>query len=128
MALKKKRLIASFLVSILIFLLFALSTKLGSYHGRDNPISWSKLLKEIPFLLIISCLIGLAVYFFPKIFNPKFIDSTYVPGCMMCSKCEKSFNLGEIEDVFCDVCGTRLETLEGFYDRHPEFNEDSKTE
>ena len=51
---------------------------------------------------------------------------------MMCAKCEKSFQqpfkLNDEQKPICDICGTSLEKLDGFYDRHPNLKDDNRTE
>jgi len=127
MAIQKERLVKASLLSILAFLLLTIDEKLGiSRHTKGIIVSWSDVSEEIPAFLIFSCLIGLAFYFFfPKLF-------TSLSGCMMCAKCEKSFikpfKLNDEQKPICDICGSNLEKLDGFYDRHPGLKDDNKTE
>ena len=123
MALKKEKLTIAFVASIISFIALAGREKLGMQR-EGVIISWSGLLEQIPSLLIFSCLFGLIIYFFLILF-------TGTTVCMMCAKCEKSFmkpfKLNDEQIPICDICGSRLEKLEGFYDRHLGLKDDNKT-
>jgi len=41
----------------------------------------------------------------------------------ICPKCEEILNHSGKEEVYCPKCGTKMEPLKGFYDRHPELKE-----
>ncbi|MGE4299369.1 MAG: hypothetical protein AB7E47_15240 [Desulfovibrionaceae bacterium] len=50
---------------------------------------------------------------------------------LICPKCDATYMRGEFgQELACKQCGTRLELLKGFYDRHPELRDrqDSKQE
>ena len=40
---------------------------------------------------------------------------------LICPKCERVFNIMDFADHHCPNCQVKLEDLEGFYERHPEF-------
>lgn len=44
----------------------------------------------------------------------------------MCKLCLKPYARGDITSNFCPECGTLLEKLSGFYDRHPELKDKSE--
>ena len=38
----------------------------------------------------------------------------------ICPNCEETVKGTEGKDVYCPKCGTKMEPLEGFYERHPD--------
>ena len=43
-----------------------------------------------------------------------------------CPECRESGFAGDMHGSMCPKCGTEVEELEGFYDRHPELREPDK--
>ena len=39
----------------------------------------------------------------------------------ICPKCEETVEDIEGKDIYCPKCGTKMEPLKGFYERHPEL-------
>ncbi len=44
----------------------------------------------------------------------------------ICPKCEEIIDHSGEDEVFCPKCGTKMEPLKGFYERHPELKEKSE--
>ena len=44
----------------------------------------------------------------------------------ICPKCEEIVERSGKEEVLCPKCGTKMEPLKGFYERHPGLNEKSE--
>lgn len=42
---------------------------------------------------------------------------------LICPTCRKPFDRRNFSENQCPTCGTELEKLDGFYDRHPELKE-----
>ena len=38
----------------------------------------------------------------------------------ICPKCEEIVERSGSDDIYCPKCGTKMEPLEGFYERHPD--------
>ena len=66
---------------------------------------------------IVAVLIAL-FFFFYAIFGKWHNQQTFI-----FQKCEKTVNRTGDKEVYCPKCGTKMEPLKGFYDRHPELKE-----
>ena len=42
---------------------------------------------------------------------------------LMCPKCGEPYNNLDVKNNMCPTCKVDLESVEGFYDRHPEFKD-----
>jgi len=50
-------------------------------------------------------------YLRPSAINPEFV---------ICGACDTPYRGIEVVNLLCPKCGTRVEDLEGYYDRHPD--------
>lgn len=70
-------------------------------------------------LCILMCSIGVyAIWISQK--DPK--DSGH--DVYMCPSCEEAFEKKDVEKRICPECNGMLESIEGFYERHPELKDD----
>ena len=54
-----------------------------------------------------------------------FKSHSLVKLSLICPKCEKTVEHTGIKEVHCPACGTKMEKLKGFYERHPKLKIDS---
>lgn len=45
----------------------------------------------------------------------------------ICSKCGETYLLSDLKNLECPKCKVKVEDLEGFYRRHPEFSGKDKS-
>ena len=64
-------------------------------------------------------LVILGSYFLVSNLKKKAQD--YEERVLMCPKCIAPFNHSAVPNKNCPDCGTQLENLEGFYERHPDL-------
>ncbi len=66
---------------------------------------------------------GIALAAAGILFIWKSLTKEYKPDrkvTLICPKCDEAFELKESSDKRCPKCGTDIEPLKGFYERHPE--------
>ncbi len=111
----KKSLENSFYATAMIVGFFAVMEKLGIKKWRtyDDPLTWTEFIYRLPYLALWALLIYVFVFFVSLHFKEEPI--------VICTKCLKSFFKKNTKDDLCPDCNSRLEKINGVYDRHPEL-------
>lgn len=99
--------IASFLLGI-----FVVFERGYNHHGIFIDLSKSYITVSVLFFVI--SIIFLFLAYREKIGANYDSEKNY-----MCSECLKPFSENQITDDKCPICGSKVENLKGFYDRHP---------
>ena len=113
----KSRLIGIFLSLLLLSMAFASFANKGWKIVRGAPQ-----LHTIGYVFLVGGL-GLLVF---SILSKEFPDKNR-PEFVICPSCLSPYRIHEIENEKCPKCGTKVEDIKGFYDRHPELKNREKT-
>lgn len=75
--------------------------------------------------ILVGC-IFLAVGILIFIYALRTKEKDFEDKFMICPKCKEPFDKADVPNSHCPKCNTKLEALDGFYDRHPELREESR--
>lgn len=107
---KMKKVITKASIGILIIILGILIFRKPSLYGYPVHKSYG----------IVLIIFG-AIRFFYILFNrKKLIDKMKENDIYICPVCLNTSYMKDVPELKCSVCKVSLETLDGFYERHPE--------
>nr|WP_320049436.1 hypothetical protein [uncultured Desulfuromonas sp.] len=111
--------VAIFSLLILPFFLIGIKVGYNKWAGDIKPIPWEDFLALLPKAMIIytaNVICFFIIYTMMLIFLKGSNDS------YICTECENVLKKWQMDKNSgkCTVCGSNMEPLEGFYERHPD--------
>jgi len=88
------------------------------FHDTKHNYTFDFSEVKWPFGILLT-LLGIGFLYFT--FRKRFEESN--SDFLICPTCQKPFDPKDIEENQCTTCGTDLENLNGFFERHPELKE-----
>ena len=80
----------------------------GTFYSRGYPVP------RAVWILIVILGVSILIHGFKHRKIPK-----YDYGFVKCANCKNSFYRDQAKDYICPKCGSIVEDLEGYFDRHP---------
>lgn len=109
----------------LVWFIFGIMLVMFGLHVLYDPIIEGKggvSIDMSPFQTPVSiAAVGVGAYLVWSSFVGRRYDGNDV---LMCPKCGNSVMKKEVQDGICPACEGVLEPIEGFYDRHPDLDEE----